>query len=191
MGALRFLHEHEWFPDVVVGTSIGAVNGAALASGHSAQSLWALWRRLRTEHVQKPNLNPLQNHFLLDTAPLRETLMEDGWLDFGRINSAEARVHLRLTATEVDTGKLFVYGNSPDIFPSQTQIAPLTIDHIIASCSIPLIYLATKLDVARILGWRDSFQHALGRGHRCGGGRYCGGVDDSVGGEPANGRAPP
>ncbi|MBK8433986.1 MAG: patatin-like phospholipase family protein [Chloroflexi bacterium] len=146
VGALRFLHEHEWFPDVVVGTSIGAVNGAALASGHSAQSLWALWRRLRTEHVQKPNLNPLKNHFLLDTAPLRETLMEDGWLDFGRINSAEARVHLRLTATEVDTGKLFVYGNSPDIFPSQTQIAPLTIDHIIASCSIPLIYPATKLD---------------------------------------------
>ena len=28
IGVLRFLHEHEWFPDVVVGTSIGAVNGA-------------------------------------------------------------------------------------------------------------------------------------------------------------------
>ena len=145
VGALRFLHEHEWFPDVVVGTSIGAVNGAALASGHSAQSLWALWRRLRTEHVQKPNFKPFTNHFLLDTAPLRQTLLDEGWLDFERINSAEARVHLRLTATEVDTGKLFVYGNSGDVIASHTRREPLTVDHILASCSIPLVYPATKL----------------------------------------------
>ena len=46
VGVLRFLEEHEWFPDIVVGTSIGAVNGAAIASGHNAHSLWALWRRL-------------------------------------------------------------------------------------------------------------------------------------------------
>jgi hypothetical protein len=36
VGVLRFLEEHEWEPDVIVGTSIGAVNGAAIASGHSA-----------------------------------------------------------------------------------------------------------------------------------------------------------
>lgn len=32
VGVLRFLEEHEWYPDVVAGTSIGAVNGAAIAS---------------------------------------------------------------------------------------------------------------------------------------------------------------
>jgi len=35
VGVLRFLEEHEWYPDVIVGTSIGAVNGAAMASGHT------------------------------------------------------------------------------------------------------------------------------------------------------------
>jgi hypothetical protein len=29
IGVLRFLEEHEWHPDIIVGTSIGAVNGAA------------------------------------------------------------------------------------------------------------------------------------------------------------------
>jgi len=145
VGVLRFLEEHEWQPDVVVGTSIGAVNGAAIASGHNAYSLWSLWQRLRTQDVQKANLNPLGGNFLLDTAPLRETLQRDGWVNFDRINSAEASVHLRVTATEVNTGHLHVFGNSADVYPSRMRLEPLGLDHIIASCSIPIVYPATQL----------------------------------------------
>lgn len=145
VGVLRFLEEHEWFPSVVVGTSIGAVNGAAIASGHNAHSLWSLWRRLRTKDVQKPNLNPLNGNFLLDTTPLRQTLQEKGWVNFGRINSEEAAVHLRVTATEVTTGHLHVFGNSQDVYPSKMKREPLSLDHIIASCSIPVVYPATQL----------------------------------------------
>lgn len=146
VGVLRFLEEHEWFPDIVVGTSIGAVNGAALASGHNSRSLWSLWRRLRTRDVQKPNLNPLSGSFLLNTSPLRETLLEQGWIDFGRLNSAETAVHLRITATEVYTGRLHVFGNSSDLYPSRMRREPITIDHILSSCSIPIVYPATELD---------------------------------------------
>jgi NTE family protein len=145
VGVLRFLDEHEWVPDIVVGTSIGAVNGAALASGHSAYSLWSLWKRLETKDVQRANLNPLKGNFLLDTVPLRETLQSGGWIDFERINSEEAAVHLRVTATEVNTGHLHVFGNSPDMYPSRMQLEPFGLDHIIASCSIPIVYPATKL----------------------------------------------
>lgn len=145
VGALRFLEEHEWFPDIVVGTSIGAVNGAAIASGHNAYSLWALWRRLETKHVQRANLNPLNGNFLLNTAPLRETLQKEGWVNFDRLNSDEAAVHLRVTATEVHSGHLHVFGNSSDIYPSRMRREPLTLDHIIASCSIPIVYPATEL----------------------------------------------
>jgi NTE family protein len=146
VGALRFLEEHEWFPDVVVGTSIGAVNGAAIASGHTAYSLWALWRRLRTRDVQRANLNPLRSYNILDTSPLRETLQRDGWINFDRINSAEAAVHLRITALEMESGHLHIFGNSPDVYPSRLEQAPLTVDHIVASCSIPVVYPATDLD---------------------------------------------
>lgn len=146
VGVLRFLEEHEWFPDIVVGTSIGAVNGAALASGHNSRSLWSLWRRLRTRDVQKANLSPLSGSFLLDTSPLRETLLEKGWIDFARINSEQTAVHLRITATEVYTGRLHVFGNSSDIYPSRLRPESITIDHILSSCSIPIVYPATQLN---------------------------------------------
>ena len=145
VGVLRFLEEHEWFPDIVVGTSIGAVNGAAIASGHNAYSLWSLWKRLQTRDVQKANLNPLNGNFLLNTAPLRETLEKEGWVNFQRINSPESAVHLRVTATEVHSGHLHVFGNSTDIYPSKMRLEPLTLDHIIASCSIPIVYPATEV----------------------------------------------
>jgi len=145
IGVLRFLEEHEWFPDVVAGTSIGAVNGAAIASGHNAHSLWSLWRRLNTAAVQKANWNVLDGNFLLDTSPLRQTLQQHGWVNFDRINSDEAAVHLRVTATEVTTGHLHVFGNSDDVYPSKMQREAINLDHIIASCSIPIVYPATQL----------------------------------------------
>jgi len=146
VGVLRFLEEHEWIPGVVTGTSIGAVNGAAMASGHNSRSLWALWQGLHTKDVQKVNLNPLHGNYLLDTAPLRATLEREGWVDFERINSPEAAIHLRVTGTEMNTGKLRVFGNSDDLHPSQMIRETLTLDHIIASCSIPIVYPATLLN---------------------------------------------
>jgi NTE family protein len=147
VGVLKFLQEHEWFPDIVVGTSIGAVNGAAIASGHDARSLWALWKRLRTEDVQRPNLlRGLQDGFLLDTAPLAATLEREGWVDLARINSEDTAVHLRITATEVDTGQLHIFGNTPNLNNKGLRLEPISIKHIISSCSIPLVYPATQLD---------------------------------------------
>lgn len=146
VGVLKFLEEHEWYPDIVAGTSIGAVNGAAIASGHKANSLWALWRRLQTDDVQKPGLGTLKGNYLLDTAPLRKTLQQQGWVNFERINSTDAAVHLRVTATEISTGQLHVFGNSPDFYPSRMSQEPIGLDHIIASCSIPIVYPATQLN---------------------------------------------
>ncbi|HRQ37604.1 MAG TPA: patatin-like phospholipase family protein [Chloroflexota bacterium] len=146
VGVLKFLEEHEWYPHIVAGTSIGAVNGAAIASGHNANSLWALWRRLQTDDVQKAGLGALTGNYLLDTAPLRKTLQEKGWVNFDRLNSDKAAVHLRVTATEISTGQLHVFGNSPDVYPSKMQKEPIGLDHIIASCSIPIVYPATQLN---------------------------------------------
>jgi len=150
VGVLRFLEEHEWAPDIVVGTSIGAVNGAAIASGHTAHSLWALWRRLTTDDVQRQawDLFSLDewNH-LLDTAPLRKTLIEERWINLERINAPTPAKHLRITVVEMETGRLHVFGNSPDPSPgSRCERVEITLDHILASCSIPLVYPPTKIE---------------------------------------------
>ncbi len=150
VGVLRFLEEHEWVPDIIVGTSIGAVNGAAIASGHTAHSLWALWRRLKTDDVQRQawDLFSLDGwDHLLDTTPLRKTLVEEGWIDLARINAQPPSKHLRLTVVEMETGRLHVFGNSPDPSSrSRSEQVPITLDHILASCSIPLVYPPTKID---------------------------------------------
>jgi NTE family protein len=153
VGVLRFLEEHEWVPDIIVGTSIGAVNGAAIASGHTAHSLWALWRRLRTDDVQRQawDLFSLDDwDHLLDTAPLRKTLVGEGWIDLERINAQPPSKHLRLTVVEMETGRLRVFGNSADpSSSSRCERVRITLDHILASCSIPLVYPPTKIgDVA-------------------------------------------
>jgi NTE family protein len=45
-------HQGTWIPDVVLGTSIGAVNGAAITQGMSAEALEQFWLSLRERDVQ-------------------------------------------------------------------------------------------------------------------------------------------
>jgi NTE family protein len=149
VGVLRFLNEHEWYPDIIIGTSIGAVNGAAIASGHTSHSLWALWRRLKTDDVQRFTWDLFSldkwNH-LLDTTPLRKTL-ESGWIDLERINAQPPDKHLRITVVEMETGRLRLFGNSPDpVTGSRCEQVEITLDHILASCSIPVVYPPTNID---------------------------------------------
>ena len=156
VGVLRFLEEHEWYADVIVGTSIGAVNGAAIASGHTAHSLWALWRRLTTDDVQRlaweDLFSPDERDHLLDTAPLRRTLIEEGWIDLDRVNAQPPSRHLRITVIETETGRLRIFGNSSDPSPgSRCEQVTITLDHILASCSIPVVYPPTEID--RVSFW--------------------------------------
>lgn len=45
-------HDDVWFPDIIVGTSIGAVNGAAITQGISSQRLEKIWLKLRENDIQ-------------------------------------------------------------------------------------------------------------------------------------------
>jgi NTE family protein len=45
-------HQGLWMPDIVVGTSIGAVNGAAIVQGISADRLEEIWLGLREHDIQ-------------------------------------------------------------------------------------------------------------------------------------------
>lgn len=58
VGAIEALVRHGWMedgtgPDIIAGTSIGAINAAALASGLTVAQLKERWRAMRTESVQR------------------------------------------------------------------------------------------------------------------------------------------
>jgi NTE family protein len=131
-GVYKYLEEIGWQPDILVGTSIGAINAAAIASGRSASELDAAWLATRTKDVQRFwRLRPWKS--IYDTTPWRKTL--DRYIDFDALAHTDKR--LLIAATELETGQLRIFDN---------QETTLTPEHILASCSIPLVYPWTKVE---------------------------------------------
>lgn len=190
-------HQDAWIPDIVVGTSIGAVNGAAITQGMSAAALEDFWLNTYEHHIQglppgmaspmrmianrvleralgarlpqvrfsgrlpEEDWNPLpfrpqwlnrrtigRFSSLLDTAPLRETLAQRLKIDVQKI--ANSRTVLMICATNVETGRQTIFSNrfipardaSDQSHPDVVQ--GVTINRIVASCSIPMVYPWTR-----------------------------------------------
>ncbi|MBN1285369.1 MAG: patatin-like phospholipase family protein [Anaerolineae bacterium] len=188
-----------WEPDIIVGTSIGAVNGAAIAQGITPEALERFWLGLREHHIQglppgmrrltrwvvnrllKPAIGvtlaqvpqaqstspgaasswpplPIMPKWiseyligrwnnLLDTGPLRETLVHNLKIDSEKL--AQSDKTLIINATNVRTGEQVTFCNHP-IFDRKTGKqredvrVGITVNRILASCSIPLVYPWTE-----------------------------------------------
>jgi NTE family protein len=188
-------HAETWDPQVVVGTSIGAVNGAAIAQGLSPAELEKFWLSLEEKDVQglPPGMrgparwlarktfgqimdarlpqvppeaatSPVPKDFwpplpvlpawlgerlvgrwinLLDTGPLRNTLLTR--MKFDPETVAASQKTLLIAATNVQTGERAMFSNRPiyrrESGELRSDIHPgISVDRIIASCSIPLVY---------------------------------------------------
>ncbi len=195
-------HQGAWNPDIVVGTSIGAVNGAAIVQGISADDLLSFWRSLRERDIQglPPTMTPLtrmvvnqimkgmigvtlpmvhpkeatstkpSNNWpvpglgglvgrfanLLDTGPLRKTITQRLGLDETKI--AASQDTLLINATNVSTGQRVTFSNHT-IFRRGTEerrpdvLDGITIQRILASCSIPLMYPWTFDELSQGVYW--------------------------------------
>jgi len=130
-GVYKYLEEQGLLPDILVGTSIGAINAAAIASGKSAAELEQAWLTTRTRDIQRFwRLRPWRA--IYDTKPWYSTLRR--FINFDRLADSDKR--LLICSTEVETGQLRIFDNR--------QVG-LTPSHIIASCSIPLVYPWTRV----------------------------------------------
>lgn len=199
IGVIEALVESGWMedgkgPDIIAGTSIGAINAAALASGLTVAQLKSAWMSMHTEDVHRLSsdlpvvIRPLMRFLLrsvltsqahggangitlpseerdqsaqsllgrlgelfrarpfrslLDTAPWRHTL--GGWMDFERINSP-ASPALLIAATELQTGALQIFCNRP---LEQQEPTAITMDHLMASSSIPIVYPWTEIGAGK------------------------------------------
>jgi len=159
-GALKYLYESE--PDLrlssISGVSIGAFTAAIVAShpDNPIDHLQSFWKDLTVFHSKllpaqverffayfgNPNFYlPRQDYYdwplwtsFYDLSPIKDTLAK--YVDLPRL--ARAEVKLTVTATDIESGEVKSFDNSD---PEQ----PITIDHIIASGSLPPSYPPKKI----------------------------------------------
>jgi NTE family protein len=153
-GALEYIYEAEpgFRPKCVSGVSIGAFTAAIVAS-HPDDPVPALKKFWHELTVSSPFLPPAFERrlaifgnpafyrprldyftlpswtYLYDLAPIRRTLPR--YVDFARIASGE--VGLVVTATNIVTGDI-------EEFTNEDPADPITLDHLIASGSLPPSY---------------------------------------------------
>jgi NTE family protein len=134
-GALLALFERNIRPDLIVGTSVGALNGVALAATptlEGAQAIAERWRKVRRSDIFPGNPFTVGWRLLMGRgslhgregfARLLQTLLPAGTERF-----ADLRIPCIVTATELNSGRLRILGSNP-----QESLA----DAIMASTAIP------------------------------------------------------
>jgi NTE family protein len=134
-GALQVLFEAGIRPDMIVGSSVGAVNGAALAAHPDETGLEQLeqfWLGAEMTKIYSPNLITMALRMLLK----RDSLVSSG--EFHRFVRRHvlpqakrfadlASVQLYITAVDLGSGQLYIFGDDP---------ADSLVDAIMASTSI-------------------------------------------------------
>jgi len=159
-GALKYIYDSEpsFRPSCISGVSIGAFTAAIVAShpDDPIPSLRAFWEELTVFHSSflppeaeryfayfgnrafyRPRFDyfdlPFWTNFY-ELSPIKRTL--ERYVDFKRI--AQADVKLVVTATDIESGEIAEFSNG---VPGQ----PLTMDHLIASGSLPPSYAPKKI----------------------------------------------
>ncbi len=134
LGAWRVLEEAGFRPTGILGTSIGALVGAAVAGGRSFDELEAEARKLDRASVAPVSrralwVNGIRAESLLQGQPLRRTidrlLPEGGWEAY--------RQRFQVNAVEIGTGRMewFGVGARTDVSPS---------DAVYASAALPVFF---------------------------------------------------
>jgi NTE family protein len=136
VGMARVLLEEGIHPELIVGSSVGAVNGAWLAGGCSPDELAEVWRSLRRQHLFPTRL-PLglraflgrANHYVSDSG-LRRLL--ERHVTFDRLE--DAQIPFAVVATEVPSGAEVVLQSGP------------AIDAVLASAALPAVFPPVTID---------------------------------------------
>ena len=161
LGAARRLYKDAGFaPDVIAGVSIGAITAVLLARPAPGlkplEALEAFWQKITVSGLfLPPPLRPFASvlgnpHFFVprldyyalpvwtniyDTEPLRQTL--SGLVDLEALADPEAAPGLLVSATDVEAGEIAYF---------YSQDKGLSLDHIVASGSLPPSFPMTVID---------------------------------------------
>lgn len=137
VGAVRALFEAGVFPDLLVGTSIGAVNATGLALwGMDSGGLAALenaWEKVSTAQFLDPRITKLILRAAVGHPSERSRVkVEEFFISLGITRELRftmlPRVRLAIVSADIETGDLVIYGNDP---------RDLILEGLLASIALP------------------------------------------------------
>src|ERR1035441_9053153 len=138
-GAWNVLSRH-FQPDLVVGTSVGALNGWAIAGGCSAADLLAMWREPATAGLTRMRFPLIPWNGCITPAAL-DRQVRDWYTRFKPVMPYSA------TVVEVPSLRLV-----------RVPLERITPEHLMASCAIPFGYPPVKINGKLYVGWSGSLR---------------------------------
>ncbi len=115
-------------PDVVIGCSVGSINGWAIASGISGDDLIRTWLDPRCATLMTPRVNRRPWQAFFDPGPLQQMVQE-------LTSTYTPKVPFALAVTKL-----------PQLRIEIIQTPNLTWRHVVASCAIPVGYPPVRID---------------------------------------------
>ena len=132
VGVWQYLQKINWQPDLICGTSVGALNAVALGCGMTLAELTQLWQSIESSQIYRLSIwQQLKALFkrgyvpLLDNRPLERLLKQN------------LNVHkLRESDTEIQISAVNVLTSEVHFF-DQNEI---DVEHVMASSAIPVVF---------------------------------------------------
>ena len=139
IGVWKYLCDRNWNPDIICGTSVGAINGAGICSGLTPEALARLWTTTNRQKMYRLNLMPFlswcitgqSSKPILNNQPLQSIISRQ--IDFDRIRNSRTR--LVVSAVNVHTAQPCFFNNEQ-----------IRIEHILASSAMPVIFPWQMID---------------------------------------------
>lgn len=129
IGIIKFLEENNLIPDEVLGTSMGALVGALYSIGKNSNEINELLKKaeklklFRTKIARGKIEYSILNNFLKEI--------------FGDLKLKDAKLDLKITATEVNSGNGKIFSKEDDV---------LILDVVRASISLPGVFSFKKIN---------------------------------------------
>ena len=139
VGVWEYLQAKVWDPDLICGTSVGAINAVAIGSGMPLEKLMHIWKTLSRTRVYRLQFGRFLAAALygrtfkplMDTAPLRATITNALDLDALRRSPRD----ILITAVNMRTSQI-------SLFDQKT----LGVDHVMATSAMPLLFPWQMID---------------------------------------------
>jgi len=133
VGVWEYLQEKGWDPDLICGTSVGAINAVAIGSGMPLAQLMHLWKTLNRYKAYRLQLFRFawsalfSRSFqpLMDTAPLRATITNA--LDVPALR--RSRRDILITAINMHTSQI-------NLFDQKV----IGVEHVMAASAMPILF---------------------------------------------------